>query len=184
MQTNQSAKDAVECDLLRRAAQGDMQAFNQLYASTRRQIYTYLSRMLVVRAIADIALVETYLQAAKCAVKFKGTVKVSTWLLSIARTIAHHKLSQPHIKKAIEKQIINTQTKISLNSLDKQRLLYQAIHTLPLQHRDILNLVLLSNSNYEDMARILKSPLENVKSEVFQAKEAFKKNLLSVGVAQ
>jgi len=184
MQTNQPAKDSVESDLLRRAAQGDMQAFNQLYVATRRPVYEYLHRMLVVRAIADIALVETYLQAGKCAGKFKGTVKVSTWLLSIARTVAHYKLSQPHIKKAIEKQVINTQTQISLNSLDRQRLLYQAIHALPLQQREVLNLALLTESTYEDMARILKCPLETVKANVFHAKAAFKKNLLSVGVAQ
>ena len=120
----------------------------------------------------------------KCAGKFKGTVKVSTWLLSIARTVAHYKLSQPHIKKAIEKQVVNTQTQISLNSLDRQRLLYQAIHALPLQQREVLNLALLTESTYEDMARILKCPLETVKANVFHAKAAFKKNLLSVGVAQ
>jgi RNA polymerase sigma factor (sigma-70 family) len=184
MQTTQPANDTVECDLLRRAAQGDMQAFNKLYVATRRQVYDYLYRMLVVRAIADIALVETYLQAGKCAAKYKGTVKVSTWLLSIARAVAHHKLAQAHIQKAIEKQIINTQTQISLNSLDRQRLLHQAIHALPLPQREVLNLALLPHTNYEDMARILKCSLENVKAGVFLAKAEFKKNLLSVGLAQ
>jgi DNA-directed RNA polymerase specialized sigma24 family protein len=151
MQTNHPAQDAVERDLLRRAAQGDMQAFNNLYIATRRKVYEYLYRMLVVPAIADIALVETYLQVGKCAGKYKGTVKVSTWLLSIARTVAHYKLSQPHIKNAIEKQMINAQTKISLNSLDRQRLLYQAVHALPLQQREVLNLALLPDSSYEEI---------------------------------
>ena len=184
MPTSQPTKDTVELELLKRTAQGDIQAFRELYIQTRRHVYTYLYRMLTVRAVADIALVETYLQAAKSAAKFKGSMKVSSWLLCIARTIAHHKLNQPQIKQAIEKQVVNTQTKISLNSLDKQRRLYQAIHSLPLQHREILNLMLLPDANYEDMARILKCPVANVKLAVFQAKAEFKKNLLSVGVAQ
>jgi RNA polymerase sigma-70 factor (ECF subfamily) len=184
MPTSQPAKDTVELELLKRTAQGDMQAFHELYTQTRRQVYTYLYRMLTVRAITDIALVETYLQAAKSASKFKGSMKVSSWLLCIARTVAHHKLGQPHIKQAIDKQILNTQTKISLNSLDRQRRLYQAMHSLPLQHREILNLTFLYESNFEDMARILKCPVANVKLAIFQAKAEFKKNLLSVGVAQ
>ncbi|WP_455212031.1 RNA polymerase sigma factor [Kaarinaea lacus] len=184
MPTSQPAKDTIELELLKRTAQGDMPAFQELYTRTRRQVYTYLYRMLTVRAVADIALVETYLQAAKSAAKFKGSMKVSSWLLCIARTVAHHKLNQPQIKQAIEKQVVNTQTKISLNSLDRQRRLYQAIHSLPLQHREILNLALLPEANFEDLARILKCPVANVKLAVFQAKAEFKKNLLSVGVAQ
>ena len=84
----------------------------------------------------------------------------------------------------VDKQVINTQTKISLNSLDRQRRLYQAMHALPLQHRELLNLALLPECDFEDMARILKCPVTNVKLAVFQAKAEFKKNLLSVGVAQ
>ena len=184
MQNNQPAKDTIELELLRRSAQGDKHAFHELYTQTHKQVHAYLYRMLIVPAIADIALVETYLQAARSAAKFKGSMKVSAWLLCIARTVAHHKLAQAHIKQSIEKQIVNTQTKISLNSLDRQRLLYQAIHTLPLQHREILNLSLLPNIDFEDIARILKCPVSNVISAVFQAKAEFKKNLLSVGVAQ
>jgi RNA polymerase sigma factor (sigma-70 family) len=184
MPISQPAKDTIELELLKRSAQGDMQAFRELYSLTRGRVYAYLYRMLTVQAIADIALVETYLQAAKSAGKFKGSMKVSSWLLCIARTIAHHKITQPHIKQAIEKQIINTQTKISLNSLDRQRRLYQALHALPLQHREILNLALLPDIDFEDMARILKCPVANVKLAVFQAKAEFKKSLLSVGVAQ
>lgn len=184
MSTSQPDKDATELELLKRSAQGDMQAFHELFVRTRKQVYAYLYRMLTVQAIADIALVETYLQAGKSAGKFKGSMKVSSWLLCIARTVAHHKIAQPHIKQAIEKQIINTQTKISLNSQDRQRRLYQALHTLPLQHREILNLALLPEANYEDLARILKCPVANVKLAVFQAKSEFKKNLLSVGAAQ
>ena len=184
MPTSQPAKDTVQLELLTRSAQGDMHAFRVLFNQTRQQVHTYLYRMLTVRAIADIALVETYLQAAKSAAKFKGTMKVSSWLLCIARTVAHHKLGQVHIKQAIEKQVVNTQTKISLNSLDRQRCLYQTVHSLPLQHREILNLALLAEVNFEDMARILKCPVANVKQAVFQAKAEFKKNLLSVGVAQ
>ncbi|KPJ90730.1 MAG: hypothetical protein AMJ53_13040 [Gammaproteobacteria bacterium SG8_11] len=184
MPTSQPAKDTIALELLRRTAEGDMQAFRELYNQTRSDVYTYLYRMLTVRAVADIALVETYLQAAKSAAKFKGSMKVSSWLLCIARTIAHHKLGQPQIKQAIEKQVINTQTKISLNSLDRQRRLYQAIHSLPLQHREILNLALLPEANFDDLARILKCPVANVKLAVFQAKAEFNKNLLSVGVAQ
>jgi RNA polymerase sigma-70 factor (ECF subfamily) len=184
MLTNQPAKDTIELELLKRSAQGDTQAFRELYAQTRSQVYAYLYGMLAVQAIADIALVETYIQAARSAGKFKGSMKVSSWLICIARTVAHHKFTQPHIKQAIEKQVINTQTKISLNSLDRQRRLYQALHALPLQHRELLNLALLPGMNFEDMARILKCPVANVKLAIFQAKSEFNKNLLSVGVAQ
>ncbi len=184
MSTSQPAKDSIELDLLKRSAQGDMHAFQELYIQSRRQVYAYLYRMLTVQAIADIALVETYIQAAKSAGKFKGSMKVCSWLLCIARTVAHHKMSQPHIRQAIEKQVLNTQTKISLNSLDRQRRLYQALHSLPLQHREILSLALLPQVSYEEMARILKCPVSNVKLAVFQAKAEFKKSLLSVGVAQ
>ena len=184
MTTSQPDNDTIELDLLRRSAQGDMQAFRELYVLTRKQVYTYLLRMLTVPAITDVAMVETYIQAAKAAGKFKGSMKVSSWLICIARTVAHHKISQPHIKQAIEKQIVNTQTKISLNTLDRQRRLHQALYNLPLQHREILSLALLPDSNFDDMARILKCPVANVKLAVFQAKAEFKKNLLSVGVAQ
>ena len=74
MPTSQPVNDTVQLELLRRTAQGDVQAFRELYTQTRKQVYTYLYRMLTVRAIADIALVETYLQAAKSAAKFNGSL--------------------------------------------------------------------------------------------------------------
>ena len=182
MKTNPAARDIVELDLFRRSVKGDMPAFKKLYALTCRQVYAYLCRMLIVRTIADIALVETYSEVAKSAAHYKGSMKVSTWIMSIARAIALHKLGQPQVKKAIEKQLVNTQTKISLDSMNKQRMLHQTLYTLPLQHREILSLALLPKSTYEDMAKIFRSPVATVKSSVFQSKDEFEKNLISVGI--
>lgn len=182
MQTSHAAKDIVERDLLRRSIKGDMNAFKKLYAITCRQVYTYLCRMLTVRSLADAALIETYNEAARSIASYKTSLKVSTWILSIARSIAMQKLSHPDIRKSIEKQILSNETKISLDSQDRQRLLFRAIHTLPMQQREILSLILLPNENYEEMAKFFKCTTANAKLSVFHAKAEFKKNLMTVSV--
>ena len=185
MNSNIAAENKVELDLLRRSADGDQDAFHKLYKLTCRKAYGYLCRLLSVRGVADAALAETYTEVWKAAPHFKGTMKVSTWILCAARAVAVRKLSQPKIKNLIENQILSRATQnSSAGTLDRQRLLYQAINTLPLNQKEILALALLPKISYEEIAKILRIPVTTAKMKTTQAKAAFQQNLAKIGASR
>lgn len=184
MKSTQAAKDMVELDLLRRSAKGDQESFQKLYSLTCRLVHRYLTRVLYVNQAVDSALADTYLEVWKNAQNYKGTMKVSTWLIGIARHIALRKLSQPAAKKNIENQLLSDINKIEDEALHRQRILHQAIHSLPLNHREILGLALLPNFTYQDIAKLLKVPPEKAAEKVFQAKTAYKNQLQALGENQ
>jgi RNA polymerase sigma-70 factor (ECF subfamily) len=196
MKNTPAAKDLVELDLLRRSAKGDTEAFEnllrrsakgdteafeKLYHLTAKLVHQYLCRVFSVRGLADTTLTETYIEAWSNLRNYRGNVKVSLWLVGIARTLAMRKLSRGETKKLIDKQLIAEASNTNPESLDKQRLLNQAMKALPLNQREILGLILLPNFSYHDISKLLRIPPADVRRKVFQAKEALKLKTTAAG---
>lgn len=178
MKSNPSAKEMVQIDLLRRTSGGDNAAFRKLYDLSSPQVYSYLMNLLQVRSIVETTLVETYQTVWKTAKTYKPTLKVSIWILGIARTIAKQKLSQEQIKNTIKNQVDNEfKQSISDTLVDQETLQREALRNLDPYHREILGLILMPHTTYPDLAKLLNTPLQKVKQDVFAAKAAYRKNL-------
>ena len=178
MKSNPSAKEMVQIDLIRRASGGDSVSFKKLYDLSAPQVYNYLSNMLQVRSIVDATFTETYQNVWKNAKSYRPTLKVSIWILAIARSIAKQKLEQEEVRN-----LIASQSKLEFNNtvtdtIDQQTWQREALRTLDPYHREILGLILMPHTTYPDIAKLLNLPLQQVKTDVFTAKLAYKKNLV------
>lgn len=181
MKSNPSAKEMVQIDLIRRTSGGDSVSFRKLYDLSSPQVYSYLNSLLQVRSVVDAAFVETYQTVWKNAKSYRPTLKVSIWILGIARSIAKNKLAQEEIQKLINNQSVKDFNKTITDTIDQGALQREALRVLKPYHREILGLILMPNTTYPDIAKLLNAPLQTIKHDVFEAKVAFRKNLAMDG---
>ncbi|MDH5799351.1 MAG: DUF1776 domain-containing protein [Gammaproteobacteria bacterium] len=178
MKTNPSAKEMVQIDLLRRSSGGDAVSFKKLYDFSSPQVYNYLSNMLQVRTVIDAAFLETYQNVWKNAKNYRPTLKVSIWILGIARSIAKQKMEHPDVKELISQHKNSEYNNTITDTIDQETWQREALRNLDPYHREILGLILMPHTTYPDIAKLLNLPLQQVKTDVFTAKLAYKKNLV------
>src|SRR5215510_6001080 len=100
MQENQETIHP-ELEWVKRIAEGDREAFEQLYAAYQTRLFRYLLRMVGDTGTAEELTNDTMVAAWKAAGSFKGQSKVSTWLFAIARNKALNSLRQ-HQPETVE----------------------------------------------------------------------------------
>lgn len=174
-------------DLLKLVSKGDERAFRALYEKTYKMVFAYIYRLCRNHKLAEDIMCKTYVEVWKSASKFKGESKVETWILGIARNITFREFK---IKSMLEK------TEFELNeNLPSHKdpfsqyaetelifLLKEAINKLPVKYREVLDLVFFHNLKYEEISKILKIPINTVKTRVFLAKKKLKEILNKMGV--
>lgn len=172
-----------DLELLERVSRGDGEAFRQLYDLTHKKVYIYLYRLVHGKQMAEDILVETYTEVWRCAKKFKGKSRVTTWMIGIARNLAMDELGKVRRHEDIE-DFPNLSNGVipDAESVDRQRLLKEAMIKLPAKHREILDLVFFHEMTYVEVSRMLDIPVNTVKTRVFYAKETLKNALSHMGV--
>ena len=172
-----------DLELLERISRGDEEAFQQLYEQTHRKVFFYLYRLVHGRQMAEDILVETYTEVWRCAKKFKGHSRVTTWMMGIARNLAMN-----HLGKLRKHEDLDDFPNLSNGiipdpePMDRQRLLKEAMIKLPIKHREILDLVFFHEMTYQEVSQMLAIPVNTVKTRVFYAKETLKNALSCMGV--
>lgn len=170
-------------ELLARVSRGDQGAFRELYDQTHKKVYVYLYRLVHGKEMAEDILVETYTEVWRCASKFKGNSRVTTWILGIARNLAMNKLGKLRKHEDIE-DFSNLSTGVIPNAepMERKRVLKEAMCQLSLKHREILDLVFFHEMTYPEISQMLNIPVNTVKTRVFYAKETLRNVLSRMGV--
>lgn len=174
-----------ESRLLKRVAEGDREAFRQVYELTERRIYFYLYRLLQDAGRAEDVQMEVYLQVWKGAGNFQGQSKGSTWMFGIARNLA-----MAEIRKARSHANIDDCVSLAdphppdLDAPERRRIVNQAMHLISFKHREVLDLVFFQQMPYQEIAVLLDVPVNTVKTRVHYAKAALLKAMDRLGVAK
>ena len=172
-----------DLDLLKRISAGDEEAFRQLYDLTHQKVYVYLYRLVHGKQMAEDIMMETYTEVWRCAKKFKGNSRATTWILGIARNLAMNELGKFKRHDNID-DFPNLSDGVipDLEPMDRQRRLKEAMIKIPLKHREILDLVFFHEMTYPEVSQMLDIPVNTVKTRVFYAKETLKNALSGMGV--
>ncbi len=170
--------------LLEQAAQDDEDAFKDLYELTNRMVFQYLYRLTNDRQKAEDVMIDAYTEAWRCAKKFKGQSRVTTWLIGIARNLAmsEFRRNRMYEDELDENVAYSAEQLTDMEKAEKSEMIAKALDRLPLKHREILDLVFLQGMGYEDISRIVKIPVNTVKTRVFHAKDKLKQILKMMGV--
>lgn len=181
-----------EEQLIRRAQQGDNGAFEELLLLHQKKVYNLCLRM---SANPDDALdlsQEAFLRAWRSLGQYQFEANFSTWLFRLTSNICIDflrrkkrrqetsltesyddsdegaELSVPDAQPGPEQQAMTNETKIELA---------RAMEQLSPEHREILQLRVIENLQYEQIADILGVRVGTVKSRLARARLSFRKIL-------
>jgi len=153
---------------------GSREAFEELFARYRAPIFGFFVRRISVRNRAEDLVQETFTAVVHGARRYKPTALVRTWLYSIAlKQISNERRRQ------------GRSTTISLSETlaeppdgrDEALWIRQALGALDPDEREILLLREYEQLSYQEIAELLKIPVNTVRSRLFRARMALKESL-------
>lgn len=182
--------------LVDKARKGDKRAFDLLMLKYQHRVATVVSRYLRDSdAVADIVQ-EAFIKAYRALPAFRGDSAFYSWLYRIAINCANSHLDASRrrpssegldidsLVSAAELTDLATPDRLLAREQMEQRL-QRTLDGLPEDLRVAVTLREFEGLSYEDIARIMDSPVGTVRSRIFRAREAIEVALeVAVGVTK
>ena len=173
MVSQRAEGDEPERSLLARVAEGDRDAFRELYLRYHRRLARFLTRLTHRREDAEEIINDTMWIVWQRAADFRGASRVSTWIMGIAyrralkmirRAVTHERAM---LLEAVDDEPSNDQV---VESSADRKLLERALAQLPLEQRLVLELTYYLDHSCEEIADIMECPVNTVKTRMFHAR--------------
>lgn len=182
-----------EEELIRRAAQGDDGAFEQLVLAHQRQVYNLCLRICCNEADAMDLSQEAFIRAWRGLGQYQFGAEFSTWLYRLTRNVCIDFLRAQKRRQTVPLHLNDGEGETELPLPDtaegpeeravageRRRALAQAMQALSPEHREILTLRVIEDLPYEQIAQILGVRTGTVKSRLARARISLK-NILKSG---
>lgn len=175
-----TAQRMADADLVRRAREGDSDAFETLFNAHKTKIYSLCLRMTSNTAEAEDLTQDAFLQVFRKLGTFRGDSALSTWLYRVAvNTVLMHfrkkglrqvSLDEPSTQDArvpkrehgsVDGKLAGTVDRIALT---------RAMKELPAGYRNIFLLHEVKGYEHNEIARLLRCSVGNSKSQLHKAK--------------
>ncbi len=180
-----------DIDIVKRALDGEQDAYNILLKKYRGAIYSLVYKMVKNREEAEDLVQETFIKAFSALGTFNAQYAFSTWLFKIAsnncidflrkkrlQTMSIDKPTEAKdgpITKELPDPIINPEAE--LIDTERKSIIEIAIDSLPSKYRIAILMRHKEEKSYEEIAEALDVPLGTVKARIFRAREKLKKHL-------
>lgn len=193
-EVNSSTQRLADAELVRRAQQGDVDAFAALFHANKSKIYSLCLRMTSNLAEAEDLTQEAFLLAFRKLGTFRGDSALSTWLYRVAvnTVLMHFRKRGMRLREASLDEISNQDSGVQreygesdsrLTSAVDRIALTRAIRVLPAGYRTVFLLHEVNGYEHQEIARILRCSIGNSKSQLHKAKMKMRE-LLGIGKAQ
>ena len=174
--------EARDLDLLRRTAAHDREAFESLYHEYHHRLARFLTRMTRRPELAEEIINDTMWIVWQRAGEFRGSSRVSTWVMGIAyrRALkAFRRASVQLVSVDHEALDVVAPDDVSANAEGSQRfeLLSQALAELPLEQRLVIELTYYLGHSCAEIAEIVDCPVNTVKTRMFHARRKLRTRL-------
>ncbi len=167
--------------LMRRAQEGDRQAFSILYERYNAAVLSYLFRMLGNMDDVEAIGQEVFLRAFRFAPTYKYPQKLSTWLFTITRNLAIN-----HARKR-KRSPIRTMTELNLDGSEENGDAYQvaakatndvekreeigrileALDDLPHDQKEVIMMGIFQDMSYAEMEEVTGTKAVTLRSRMF-----------------
>ncbi len=181
----------LETRLARLARKGDQRAFAEIVDLYKDKLYHLAYRMTSNRQEAEDVVQETFLRVYKNLDRYDENQKFSTWIYRIATNLCIDRLRKrravysldaestehdgldgysmmPSDERTPETELILTET---------QKLIRDAIQTLPVKYKSIMILRYLQDLSLQEISEVLDMPVTTVKTRVHRGREFLRKKL-------
>ena len=169
-----------ECQLLRRVAGGDRQAFQTLYLAYHRRLARFLTR--ITRRYDDAEeIINDTLWVVWCkAGQFRGDSQVSTWIMGIAyrralKALKRLRADTPRPDGPLEELLPANEE--SQRTEELHEWLDRALEHLPPEQRLVLELTYYLGNSCSEIAAIMDCPVNTVKTRMFHARRKLRELL-------
>lgn len=173
----------AEKDLIVKAQDGDIKAFENLLYLYEKQIFSYIYRFTRHKENTEDLVQETFLKVYRNLKSFNPQYKFKTWVYTIATRTTYDWLRKA--KKTKELFIIDDAENNfeTISPVDTYKeiadtdFINNALKQLKPQYQTVINLFYREQLAYEDIAKILQLPLNTVKTYLHRAKKALQGKL-------
>jgi len=174
---NRAAKLAEEV-LLLRCQVGDKNALTELIERYRRPLQYFISRLLDDSELTQDIFQDTWLTVIRRLHGLREPDAFSTWLYRIARNKVYHHLRKKKVWSELSEDIAApNENEDDIVSLEDVAKVHKCLKELRPEHKEVLMLRFLEQMTYQQIAEVLDCNLGTVKSRVYYAKLALKKEL-------
>ena len=180
--------NAAEVLLLRRVADNDREAFDELFRNYHPRLFAFLYRLTRSHGSAEELSNDVLLILWKDSGRFRGESRVSTWVFGIAyrKALAHLRKRRMKLVTFVEQE----ETAQDSNSVDmdsqfeREEWIRQGIEDLPPKQKLTVMLVYFLGLSCEETASVTGVPASTVKTRMFHARRKMKQHLMASSVPQ
>jgi RNA polymerase sigma-70 factor (ECF subfamily) len=173
--------DDVDRALLDRFVQGDQDAFESLFRQFDADVYRWILRIVRDPSAADDVLVEAFWRAYRGRARYDPTRTFGAWMRRIATNAALDQLKVMRRHRAVPVQV-DTLAAPQGPDRDVGDIVARAFQTLPPALQVVAVLALVEERPYSEIADALALPVGTVKSRVFRATRALRRELERLGI--
>lgn len=145
------------------------------------RLYWYIRRIITDEDLAKDILQEVFIKAYQNFSQFKKESKLYTWLYRIASNEALQQLNKqnkmPKVKDA-EEYLAGQMASENINKSEVQRLLTEAIQSLPEKQKMVFSLRYYEEMPYEEMSKVLDMSVGTLKTNYHYAREKVEQYIL------
>lgn len=156
-------------------AEGDRNAFTELYRQTSSAVYGFALSILRNKHDAEDVMHDAYIRAYTGAVSYKPMGKPLSWLLTIVRNLCYSKIRSGKVCEDLS-QYENLAGTFEDDSIDRV-VLEQALKLLDTDERQIVILHALTGLKHREIAEIIGAPVGTVLSKYNRALRKLRKEL-------
>ena len=170
--------DTNDASLVRRAARGDVAAFEALVRRHTDAVWRVARSMLRDDFAAEEAVQDTFLRAHRALGSFRGDAAVRTWLVSICHRVCIDRL---RLKRAETVPLDEVPAPSVSATTDDRLYLDEAVGRLDVAERAAFLLVDVLGYTGTEAARIVGAPASTLRSRVARAREQLAAELALTG---
>lgn len=173
--------DDYERELLQRTAAHDRRAFEDLYYAYHRRLARFLTRMTRHPELAEEIINDTMWIVWQRAGDFRGSSRVSTWVMGIAyrRALKAFRRASVQLVPVDEspERASDVDASTEVEGFERVELVAQAVAELPLEQRLVVELTYYLGHSCAEIAEILDCPVNTVKTRMFHARRKLRARL-------
>ncbi|MFH2103125.1 MAG: sigma-70 family RNA polymerase sigma factor [Chloroflexota bacterium] len=167
----------IDRELAQRSKRGEKDAYCTLVERHHVAVFNVALRMLGNFDDAEDVTQETFIRAYKSFLSYDLTRPLAPWFKKIATNLSINRLNatkdtvQLNLDIQLKEASGNAMPEIKTITSEEQDQVRDAIHSLPLRYRTVIELRHFQDLSYNDIALTLKLPISDVKSDLFRARK-------------
>ena len=167
-------REVEDRDLIARAKQGHVDAYNVLVSRWEKRVFNYLLLLIIKRETAQDLSQDVLLKAWQNLRKLEEADKFPSWLFRIAHNEAYSLLRKTRPEEEIVSEPLSGDRMARLYPVETALAVRTALTHLSTEQREAVVLKIYEGFKFEEMAQILDIPLSTVKSRLYSALEILK----------